>query len=137
MLGGFLNAGGWNAESRRDQRLFMISKHLYAGRHLAQLIGRALRVAASDHDPGIRLLPQNFAHELAAGTVRVRGHTAGVDDINIRAGVHGNDVKAAEPKLPAQLFRLILIHLAAERMECDGAVQARSSIFMRRGGGSD
>ena len=65
------------------------------------------------------MLAPVFPDQLQGFLVSDAGYRAGVDQIDVRILIHGNDGIAGFLKQFQHSLRIILIHLAAKRMRCD------------------
>jgi hypothetical protein len=85
------------------QRLVTVADHRCDTGHVGYLIGRALRIAASDDDFRGRILPVDATDESACRPIGFGRHAAGIDDDEI-GGVESGFGKAAGAEMAANGF---------------------------------
>ena len=87
-----------------------------------QLVRRALRKAPGDDDIRQRILPVAAAHGLHTLFIARARHRAGIDDVHIRHFLKADGRVSRALKALAHGLRVVLVHLAAKRVEGDGFV---------------
>ena len=85
-----------------------------------QVLSTLLRHASADNQAGGRLLPADFTDQLQGFLVSGSGNGAGIDKVDIRRLIHGNNLIAIRLEELQHGLGIILIDFTAEGMGSDG-----------------